>query len=328
MSDIITIDGSIGEGGGQMLRTSLSLAAVYGRPFAMEKIRAKRPKPGLKRQHLACVRAVAEICGAKVAGDEVGSMALSFAPGAIRGGDYRFEIGTAGSATLVAQTVIPVLLKADGPSTVAITGGTHVPFSPPWEFFERTYLPQLRAMGANVEAELVSYGFFPAAGGEIRLRIEPVAEAKAYSLAETGGYLGGKCVGVVSGIDRDIAESEVGIVIRKFPELALATEVREVASPGPGNYCIAQLDYGNISVVFSEIGTFERSRKAVANAIVSQVQRFLRAGAPVEEHLADQLLVQLEVLGIAGSSEFAIQSETEHYRTNKSVIAAFKPQGN
>ena len=159
MDSEVRIDGSQGEGGGQVLRTSLSLSAAYGKPFEMLKIRANRDKPGLKRQHLTCVRAVAQICGAQVEGDEVGSMRLSFKPGKIKGGTYQFDIGTAGSVTLVAQTVIPVLLRAEEPSTVTITGGTHVPFAPIWEFFSETYLPELRRMGARVEAELEQCGF-------------------------------------------------------------------------------------------------------------------------------------------------------------------------
>ena len=229
MKELITIDGSMGEGGGQVLRTSLSLAAITGHELALAKIRAGRDKPGLKRQHLTCVRAVAEICGAKVKGDEVGSLALEFAPGKIKAGDYRFDVGTAGSVTLVAQTVIPVLLKADAPSSVTITGGTHVPFAPIWEFFAEAYLPELRRMGARVEAELESCGFYPAAGGVIKLRVWPYDESsrpEKYELTDLGAYRGGTVVGVVSAIPKPIAEAEVGIVGSHFPELALSREVR------------------------------------------------------------------------------------------------------
>ena len=177
MENILTIDGSQGEGGGQILRTSLSLSAITQTPFRMVNVRAKREVPGLKRQHLTCVRAVTEVCGAQIEGDEVGSLTLSFAPGPIRGGEYRFDVGTAGSTTLVAQTVLPVLLMADTPSSVTISGGTHVQWAPIWEFFAIAYLPQLRAMGAEVEAELVRHGFYPAAGGEIRLSIKPFEKA-------------------------------------------------------------------------------------------------------------------------------------------------------
>ena len=155
----IRLDGSFGEGGGQILRTSLALSALTGRPLRLEKIRAGREKPGLKRQHLTAVKAAAAVCGARVEGAELGSMALAFDPGAIRGGSFRFDVGSAGSAILVAQTVLPVLLRAPEASEVEITGGTHVSFAPNWEFFAESYLPQLREMGARVEAEREAIGF-------------------------------------------------------------------------------------------------------------------------------------------------------------------------
>lgn len=342
MKDIITIDGSIGEGGGQVLRTSLSLAAITGHELEMKNIRANRDKPGLKRQHLTCVRAVAEICGAKVKGDEVGSRELAFAPGKIRAGDYRFDVGTAGSVTLVAQTVIPVLLKADAPSSVTITGRTHVPFAPIWEFFAETYLPELRRMGARVEAELECCGFYPAAGGVIKLRVWPYdasARPEKYELSDLGAYRGGTVVGVVSAIPKSIAEAEAGIVEKHFPELALARDVRTVESFGPGNYCYVKLDYARASVVISGIGTYNKSRKAVANEIVRQVREFLKSGKACEKHLADQLLVPLHLL-VGGHTEretdglwedevwhpnwnVAVQKETLHFTTNQKVINRF-----
>ncbi len=337
MKEFITIDGSQGEGGGQILRTALSLSAITGTEIALTNIRAGREKPGLKRQHLTCVKAVAEICGTNVSEVGVGSMELEFKPGPVKGGDYHFDIGTAGSVTLVAQTVIPVLLKADAPSTVTITGGTHVPFAPIWEFFAETYLPELRRMGADVEAELESCGFYPAAGGVIKLRVRPFDAARkpdVYTLTDLGAYKGGKVVGAVSGIPRGIAEAEVGIVARKFPDLHLAADVREVAAMGPGNYCYARLDYERCSVVFSSVGTFGESRKAVAKEVVRQVHEFLQTGAACEKHLADQLLVPLNVLmgrtvfyhpgrDCRVNWSFDVQKETKHYTTNLEVIGAF-----
>ena len=343
MKDWITIDGSQGEGGGQILRTSLTLSAITGREAEIEKIRAGREKPGLKRQHLTCVRAVAEICGAKVSNVDVGSMELDFRPGVIKGGDYRFDVGTAGSVTLVAQTVIPVLLKADGPSTVTITGGTHVPFAPIWEFFVETYLPELRRMGARVEAELETCGFYPAAGGVVKLRVWPLAEDAApgeYKLTDLGTYHGGKVVGVVSAISPSIAEAEVGIVARQLVDLGLKPEVRSVESFGPGNYCYAQLDYERGSIVFSSVGTYAKSRKAVAHEVVTAVREFVKSGRACERHLADQLLVPLEMC-IGGEYRIEskglwedevwcpnwtldVQKETKHYLTNCDVIQKFR----
>ena len=331
MKDAVAIDGTQGEGGGQMLRTSLTLSAVTGRPFAMTDIRARREVPGLKRQHLTCVRAAAEICGADVVGDEAGSMRLEFAPGPIRGGEYRFDVGTAGSVTLVAQTVLPMLLMADAPSSVTITGGTHVQWAPIWEFFAVAYLPQLRAMGADVEADLARHGFYPAAGGEVRLSVKPFDKARAnasWSFTDLGGFRGGRAVGIVSNIPRAIAESETEIIAYKLSAHPLRQEACDVASPGPGNCCFAQLDFDSASVVVSGVGSYNRSRKAVANDVVSQVKRFLNSGAAVEEHLADQLLVPLAVLlgrhgGAPEELGMAIGKETLHYTTNSDVIAKF-----
>ena len=342
MKDKITIDGSRGEGGGQVLRTALSLAAVTGHELELVKIRAGREKPGLKRQHLTCVKAVAEICGAKVSDIEVGSTSLAFEPGPIKGGDYRFDIGTAGSVTLVAQTVIPVLLKADGPSTVTITGGTHVPFAPVWEFFAETYLPELRRMGARVEAELDSCGFYPAAGGVVRLRIWPYDEAKRaerYELTGLGAYKGGVVKGVVSHLPRSIAEAEVGAVCVQLRDLGLKRDIQEIDAFGPGNYCCVKLDYERATVVFSGVGTYDKSRKAVANEVAHEVREFVKSGKACEKHLADQLLVPLNIL-VGGGYKWEtdglwedevwhpnwnidVQKETLHYKTNQDVIAQF-----
>ena len=337
MRDIVTIDGSHGEGGEQVLRTALSLSAITGTEIELKKIRAGRTKPGLKRQHLTCVKAVAEICGAKVSEVGVGSMELEFKPGPIKGGDYRFDVGTAGSVTLVAQTVIPVLLKADEPSTVTITGGTHVPFAPIWEFFAETYLPELRRMGAKVEAELVQPGFYPAAGGVVKLRIWPFDVSRKidfFDLRKLGEYRGGKVVGAVSALPIAIAEAEVGIVGKQLKELKLKPEVRTAEAFGPGNYCYVQLDYERYSVVFSSVGTYDKSRKAVGNEVVTAVRDFLKVGKACEKHLADQLLLPLNLL-VGGEWKYDhgayfqpdwimdVQKETLHYKTNHEVIAEF-----
>ncbi len=171
---MITIDGSQGEGGGQVLRTSLGLSLVTGKAFRIEKIRAGREKPGLLRQHLTAVRAAAQVGGAKVSGDEIGSRTLAFEPEQVRGGEYEFAVGTAGSATLVLQTVLPALIVAGGPSRLTLKGGTHNPWSPPFDFLQKAFLPLLERMGAKVTAELIRPGFYPAGGGEFTVEIQPV----------------------------------------------------------------------------------------------------------------------------------------------------------
>lgn len=169
--DLILIDGT--EGGGQVLRTALSLSMITGQAFRMTGIRGKRSRPGLLRQHLTAVRAAAEICDARTLGAELNSAAIEFHPGAVKAGEYSFAIGTAGSTMLVLQTLLPALLQADGPSTVRITGGTHNPAALPFDFVEQAWLPLLRRMGAQVELALLDYGFVPRGGGLIEATIRP-----------------------------------------------------------------------------------------------------------------------------------------------------------
>lgn len=169
--DFLELDGAIG--GGQVLRSALSLSMLSGRPFRIINIRARRSRPGLLRQHLTAVQAAAQICSAEVQGAELGSQRLSFHPGAICGGDYRFAIGSAGSCTLVLQTLLPALLQANAPSSLQISGGTHNPLAPPADFIQQAWLPLLRRMGARVEMQLLRHGFVPAGGGEIAMQIAP-----------------------------------------------------------------------------------------------------------------------------------------------------------
>src|SRR5215831_445162 len=184
---MLKIDGSLGEGGGQVLRTSLALSALTGQPFEIEKIRASRKKPGLMRQHLTSVQAAARVCNAHVEGAAISSQSLRFAPGPAVAGVYEFQVGTAGSATLVLQTVLPPLLLARGPSRVVVEGGTHNPLAPPFDFLERSFLPLIQRMGPSVELELRRPGFFPAGGGRFHAKIKPVKKLVRFDLLERGG---------------------------------------------------------------------------------------------------------------------------------------------
>lgn len=330
MNEMILIDGSQGEGGGQMLRTSLSMSAATGRPFEMVNVRAKRETPGLKRQHLTCLRAAAEVCGARIEGDEVGSRRVAFRPGRIVADRYRFDIGTAGSVTLVAQTVLPILLCADGASEVTVTGGTHVSMSPCWEYFAKTYLPQLRRMGAEVEARLVKYGFYPAGGGEVFLKIRPWTRAKAYDATDLGCFLDARVVARVANLPADIAASEARIVASQLPALAVRTESGTVESAGPGNYCALELSYGNVAMVCSDIGTYGRSRKAVANTVANAAKSYLKSGGVADEHLSDQLLLPIVLAGdrLPDGTPWGVftmpRRRSLHFDTNWSVLRQFR----
>ena len=183
---MLTIDGSLGEGGGQILRSSLALSLVTGKPFVIENIRANRKKPGLMRQHLSAVRAAAEVSQARVEGAELGSTRLTFCPGTVRAGDYAFDVGSAGSATLVLQTVLPALLLAEGESNLTLRGGTHNPMAPPFDFLAKSYLPLVNRLGPTVEARLVRPGFYPVGRGEFSVRIQPARQLGRLELTDRG----------------------------------------------------------------------------------------------------------------------------------------------
>src|SRR5262245_16129236 len=211
MSNWVTIDGAEGEGGGQLLRTALSLALVTGTPFRIERIRAGRRKPGLLRQHLTAVHAAAQIGRARVSGAELGSHSLSFEPSEIEPGEYEFAVGTAGSATLVFQTLLPALLKGRAPSRVGVEGGTHNPFAPPFDFLARTFLPILELMGASVKVRRERCGFYPAGGGRMTFEIDPCPTLRPVTLLHRGPT----CVharGLVAALPESIATREVSIV--------------------------------------------------------------------------------------------------------------------
>jgi len=210
MTEWRELDGAQGEGGGQILRTALSLSLCTGTPFRIRNIRGGRKRPGLMRQHLTAVEAAAEICGAEVAGARVGSQALSFAPGRIRGGEYRFSIGTAGSCTLVFQTLLPALLRADRASRVELNGGTHNPMAPPFHFLERAFLPLLRRMGAEVSLELERFGFYPAGSGRFVAQVAPAPSLVPFDLEGRGEPLRAYAEGFSAALPIHIAHRESG----------------------------------------------------------------------------------------------------------------------
>lgn len=317
----VELDGAQGEGGGQVLRSALTLSMITGRPFRIEHIRAKRPKPGLLRQHLTAVNAAAEICGAEVAGAEVGAQTLTFAPAAIRGGDYRCAIGTAGSCTLVLQTLLPALWFADAPSTVTITGGTHNPAAPPADFLIRSWLPLMRRMGASSEIELVRHGFYPAGGGELRATVRPVAGLRPLELPVRGDYLAGTATAVVAGVSVEVARRELQ---RLDVQLGGCTgEIRALAArEGPGNVLLVELRYAHLTEVFAAFGEKGLPSEAVADRAARAARRYRDGSAAVGEHLADQLLLPM---ALAGGGCFTTPVASPHLLTNRAVIERFLP---
>lgn len=320
---MITIDGSEGEGGGQILRTSLALSLVTGRPFRMERIRAKRQKPGLLRQHLTAVEAAKTVGCAEVDGAALNSQTLEFGPGPVTPGNYRFAVGTAGSATLVLQTVLPALLTASGRSTLTLEGGTHNPMAPPFDFLERSFLPLIQRMGPSVELELKAPGFYPAGGGRFHARIEPVKRLSPLVLMERGTVLGRRARAWLSKLPAEVANRELAAVREELRWQPAECAVEAVASPkGPGNALVLEVQAEHVTGVFTGFGERGRPAEDVAREAIEAAKAWLAAGVPVDEYLADQLLLPL---ALAGGGGFRTTKPSLHSTTNAAIIQRFLP---
>ena len=320
MSNWVTIDGSEGEGGGQLLRTALSLSLVTGRPFRIDRIRAGRTKPGLLRQHLTAVVAAARVAGASVAGAALNSQSLSFEPSAIEPGDYEFAVGTAGSATLVFQTVLPALLCAPAPSRVTVEGGTHNPFAPPFDFLARTFLPILDRMGASVDARLERCGFYPAGGGRMTFGIVPCRALAPVTLLQRGATRV-HARGLVASLPQSIAKREMTIVRERLGldrDLCLAETVEGCV--GPGNVVLITIEGESVIEVVTGFGTKGVSAEKVASDACDEAERYLRSDVPVGSHLADQLLLPM---ALAGGGSFRTLAPSGHTLSNAGVVRRF-----
>jgi len=251
-------------GGGQLLRTALTLSMCTGTPFRMAGIRAGRAKPGLMRQHLTAVQAAAAISGAEVRGASPGSTVLEFVPGQVRAGDYHFPIGTAGSTTLVLQTVLPALSMASAGSTVHLEGGTHNPMAPPTDFLADAYIPMLRRMGADIDLVTERYGFYPAGGGSLRVRIGP-GTLGSLSLPARGGLKSIRARALISSVPASVADRELAVVARRLGLESDKLEHRSVRpAVGPGNALIITIESEHVCEVITSFGARGISAEAVA----------------------------------------------------------------
>lgn len=317
----VVIDGSQGEGGGQVVRTALALSLATGRSLRVDKIRAGRPKPGLLRQHLTALRLATRIGSAEVEGDSLGARSLRFAPQTCLGGTYHVRIGSAGSTSLVAQAVLPALLLADRPTELVIEGGTHARSAPTFEFLRNAYLRALRAMGASVEASLERAGFFPAGGGALRLQISPCTAFRPLALREAGARRDAWAIVRSARIPHDVAQRELAEVERhlRWRGAALRHEEQQ-RSPGAGNAVMLCVEHEHVTEVFSSFGARGLRAERVAKTAVDALKAWERAGCPVGPHLADQLMLPL-ALGAGGV--YRTSRLTRHSATNRQVIEAF-----
>ena len=318
---MLTIDGSQGEGGGQILRTALALSTCLDKPFRIINIRANRRRPGLQHQHLAAVRAAAAISQAKVTGADKDSQVLEFIPAGTRAGEYLIDIGTAGSTTLVLQTVLPALILANARSKVTLDGGTHNPLAPPFEFLNYAFLPLVNRMGPVVSTTLERRGFAPEGGGRLQACIEPVKHLKPLNLVERGNIIRRRVEVILANLPLHIAERELDVV-RKLLSLD-DSELHytiDTNAAGAGNLVSIVIESLNITECVTAFGKRGLPAERVAEIAVNDAKYYLATGVPVGQHLADQLLV---LIALAGNSAFVTMLPSRHTLTNIAVIETF-----
>jgi RNA 3'-terminal phosphate cyclase (ATP) len=320
---MIEIDGSRGEGGGQVLRSALTLAVLTGKAVRIENIRAGRRKPGLMAQHLQAVRAAAAVSGARVEGAQLGSSCLAFEPRGVKAGEYRFDIGTAGAATLVLQTVLLPLAAGGGDSRVTITGGTHVPWSPSYHYLERVWLPCLRRLGVKAEIAMSRAGLYPRGGGVVSAVIRPSLPDVPLRLIDPGPLTVVRILSAVANLDESIAERQSRQARRRLEGCGAPVEVEQfsLSALSPGTMLMVQADFEHSRCAYAALGERGKPAERVADEAVDGFLTFLASGAAVDEHLADQMLIPLALA--PGVSELRTARVTQHLLTNAWVIGQF-----
>jgi RNA 3'-terminal phosphate cyclase (ATP) len=322
----ITLDGSQGEGGGQILRSALALSLITGRAFRIHRIRAGRSKPGLMRQHLACVEAAVRIGSATAEGAALGSQELTFTPGPLVTGTHEFRIASSGSTMLLLQSILPALLLARQPSDLVLEGGTHNPFAPPFPFIEQAFLPLLRRIGFDVTATLDRPGFHPNGGGRCRVSIRPAGNLDQLRLGDVrtpGAPLAAWARICLAGLPRQVAQREAETLRRRLaldPEQCMVHEHAEAL--GPGNTVHVFTAGDGFANVFTGFGSPRVRAEQVASDALASAEAFIASGASVDEHLADQLLLPL---AIARGGSFTTTAPSNHTRTQSLILQEFLP---
>lgn len=321
MDPVVEIDGGQGEGGGQVLRTAISLAALHSRPLKIFNIRAGRARPGLKRQHLTCLRAAREVCDGRLEGDTSNGSEIRFEPGPVKAGEYHFSVGTAGSALLVFQTVIWPLLFAKGNSRVVFEGGTHNPMAPTFDFIDRCFVPIMRRMGARLDLTLEKRGFMPAGGGRFVADIEGGTTLRPIDLLERGALVERRATGLVANLPGTIAIrelSEIRNILQWRHEECLPLVDQDADCTG--NVLLLEVAHENVSELVSVIGERQLTAEMVAARAAEALQVYLQSDAPVGEHLADQLIIPF---ALAGGGSFRSTGLSMHAETNVDTVQRF-----
>ncbi|MEO0005434.1 MAG: RNA 3'-terminal phosphate cyclase [candidate division WOR-3 bacterium] len=329
---MIEIDGSFGSGGGQILRTSLALSVILRAPIRIKNIRARRPKPGLMPQHLAGVRAAAKLSRAKVEGDFLGSTELVFEPAGVFCQDLTVDVagerGSAGAVTLVAQTLLPIMLFSDKPCQAVLRGGTHVPFSPVYEYLERVLLPFLERLGFKAEAKLNAYGFYPVGGGEVVVKAEPVKKEnlKGLEVKDKGGLKSLRIVSGVANLPVEIAQRQAARLKQRLGKEPENVEVLEVKARCPGTYLFLEAVYQGAVAGFSSLGKKGKRAEQVADEVYELFERHQEALGALDPNLSDQII---PFLGLSKQDfHFTTTRVSDHLLTNIEVVKRFIPELN
>jgi RNA 3'-terminal phosphate cyclase (ATP) len=321
----IVIDGGYGEGGGQILRTSLSLAVITGKSLKLVNIRGGRKKPGLRPQHLAAVRACASVCGAKLDGAELGARKITFIPGAIAPGSYEFHIGTAGAATLVLQTILPALSMANGESSLLISGGTHVPWSPPYHHVAQVLVPTINQLGFKCEPQIKQWGWYPKGGGVIQAKVQPYSPLGSFNLDQPFELRRVSGISASSRLPEHIRVRQKNQVEARLQKAGIQGEIElmDVNARNPGTLLFLCVQGKDSLAGFSSLGARGKRAELVADEAADDLFHFLESGAAFDHHLADQLLIYLA--GETGKHQFTTSKVTQHLLTSAWVIEKFLP---
>jgi RNA 3'-terminal phosphate cyclase (ATP) len=318
---MIIIDGSEGEGGGQVVRNACALSLVTGQPFRVTNVRGGREKPGLMRQHVTAIEAACRIGGAECEGLTVGSSEIAFTPGRVAPGEYYFAVGTAGSTGLVLQTVLLPLCLADAPSRLVLEGGTHNMLAPPFDFIAKSFLPIIRRMGATIEARLVRHGFYPRGGGRIEIEITP-APLRRIDCVERGALIGRSATAMFAAIPFDVAERELKTASKLLPDWPTeAFIVRELpADEGPGTILLLEAEFEHVTEIVSGFGKLGVSAERLASTAAHRMAGYMESDAFAGPYLADQLLLPI---ALAGGGRFTTVKPSQHSRTAANIVERF-----
>ena len=327
--DILEIDGNYGEGGGQILRSSLSLSAILNRPIRISGIRAGRKKPGLAPQHLTCVNAVAAIANAEVIGGQLGSQTLTFRPQEISGGDYTFDVAesrpSAGALSLVFQSIALPLSFAKVASSVTLRGGTHVPWSPSVHYLREIFIPMAAKFGFQGSIRLSRWGWYPKGGGEAFAQVQPSVDWRGVDFQHRGRLQAIHATSAGSNLPEHIINRQQNQIKKRLGRFDSLVNIERVkgTSIGQGTLVFLKAEFENVRAGFSALGARGKRAERVADEACQELVDFVKSDAAIEPYLADQLVLPMALA--KGESRFTTSQITRHLTTNIWLVQQFLP---